>query len=492
MGEFEPELVAEAAQALRRLRHPDGCWGGERRSLTDLVGWTFAQRAVGATVTTPLDASADADFARLLEKEGSTDAAHGARLLRDPSATSPHRLTPLAVFYEWLARGKASIRLRPPPGWARRHLSRWAAWPDWDRLAISEHPERIATGAALLALALEGPLARDRARAREAVLPALELHVRKGLSLVAAAPALVCFRALGRSQDAARIARSLEQVTLRPGGWLRTPETDRLETAEAVLALVEGGTEEEDADVSHGCAFLARTPGADVVSVATAILARRRAGEEVLDADATLEEHPESRSVAGAAAWLTALVALGASASDPRVTRARDCLLAHQRADGSWFDPRTTATTHAMALALEAILLVGPNAVGDPTLERSIHFLTRTQNIDGGWGFDEEGSRSLSSTVEATAGAVICLSRYARERARPMYAIDNGVRFLAKARDAGGGWPPGQSVVMPTILGLRALVAQAEIREQHLASAAKLVRNRRIAKKKSAAAGPRS
>ena len=383
-------------------------------------------------------------------------------------------------------------------------MADWSAWPTPGTLddALAARPaDALANATALLALgslASGGPFARERDRWSSPTLQGLERALRReGASSApwpsaALAPALVWCRTLGRARDTERLGQALQAVEHREGGWLRHQAIGSLvlDTGLAVLALLEQGLPDEDPSLRAACAFLAeareRHAPLDGAAESMARMALRGAGRE--PATALPSEEPAHLTRASEiAGWLQAL-AEDARAEDSQVERALHRLLELQRGDGSWFDGEDSGVPFVTLLALDALLFADPNALGSPHVERAIHLLKRSQNVDGGWGFDEQGARAMRSSAEDTALSVLCLCRFTRPHARPMNAIEGGIRFLLRAQGEDGLWASPSWTLRPTVFALRAFAAFRETRERHLVSATKLVRNQRIAERKKRAA----
>jgi squalene cyclase len=192
---------------------------------------------------------------------------------------------------------------------------------------------------------------------------------------------------------------------------------------------------------------------------------------------------------------IQALLALGVSPQHACLRRALEWLLKTQQPDGSWFDFWWMDPIYPTWLALEALVRAGVREIGHPDVERGLHLVLRTQNSDGGWGFDWQGHRLPHSRVEHTAWAVSALCSLGRKNARPMSAIQRGVRFLVQNQTAGGDWPAayvsqwdgmeGYANTQYTMLfALRALGAYRKVLQAHLVTAPQLVRHLRVAERK--------
>ena len=105
------------------------------------------------------------------------------------------------------------------------------------------------------------------------------------------------------------------------------------------------------------------------------------------------------KSIAAAAAWLTKatprvtedrafqLLGLGWSkALQPAIRRAGLALIAEQRADGGWSQlPTLASDAYATGQALVALVQSGAMTTTDPSYQRGVSFLLKTQLADGSW-----------------------------------------------------------------------------------------------------------
>jgi len=105
------------------------------------------------------------------------------------------------------------------------------------------------------------------------------------------------------------------------------------------------------------------------------------------------------RAIARAAAWLAVapassledrafqLLGLGwAHADQAQIDKARQALVAEQRADGGWAQlPSLQSDAYATGQALVALVESGAARVTDPVYARGVRFLLNTQFGDGSW-----------------------------------------------------------------------------------------------------------
>jgi prenyltransferase beta subunit len=356
-------------------------------------------------------------------------------------------------------------------------------------------------------------------------------------SLSQAVYVLLALEALNRQDDAARLRAAVARVEYDAGGWLRTPMAGRnvADTGLAVEALSRAGVPGSDPAVRRACDFLqgARRPGgawpsswegaappgprtrvdADGSAIAWLALQRvddRRASDcaaEVLTAMRRLQ-HPsggwgpvDGRGVCAAvpAASFTsraacALAALGIPREHPSLQRALAWLLGQQRSDGTWTDPTTAGPVYGTALALDALVALGHREVGHPDVERAVYFVQRSQNADGGWGFDRNGARRAESSVEQTAWAVYALCTFSRAEVRPIAAIQAAIRFLVDRQRPDGDWDASDvgraddleghySSLFPIVFVLRAMAAYEALVRDYLGHAPRLVKSERLAER---------
>jgi hypothetical protein len=116
------------------------------------------------------------------------------------------------------------------------------------------------------------------------------------------------------------------------------------------------------------------------------------------------------------------ILALAGAQLDPRDFAGRDLVKAlrkRRRNDGS-FEGQVNLTAFAV-MALRA-------AGKDDGVDRSLRWLRKAQNSDGGWGF----TRGVASDADSTGAAL--------QAVRGSRAARRGIRWLAREQTAAGGW----------------------------------------------------
>ncbi len=131
---------------------------------------------------------------------------------------------------------------------------------------------------------------------------------------------------------------------------------------------------------------------------------------------------------------LDALLDVGVSADDVRVSSAVRWLGAAQRPDGTfesvWYRMHTAGTS----AVLRTLVKAGQGA--SPVAVKARDWLLRTALGDGSWS---TGTGEEPGTVEETAWALSALSSAGVPADAPI--VHNGIRWLLDAQLAGGSWP---------------------------------------------------
>lgn len=124
--------------------------------------------------------------------------------------------------------------------------------------------------------------------------------------------------------------------------------------------------------------------------------------------------------------------------------RALDCLLAEQRADGSWFGRWGMNYIYGTWSALCALNAAGAEADTGP-MKRACDWLIAIQNPDGGWGEDGDSYRlgydhyvAAPSTASQTAWALLGLMAAGRTD-HP--SVARGIAYLVETQAQDGFWP---------------------------------------------------
>jgi len=133
---------------------------------------------------------------------------------------------------------------------------------------------------------------------------------------------------------------------------------------------------------------------------------------------------------------------LGRRIGDPVVDRALHYLKREQEQDGAWFGRWGVNLTYGIGGVLPALEAVGED-MGTPYVRRAVDWLVKHQNDDGGWGEKIEGYCDPAwrgrgpSTASQTAWALFGLIA-AGEATHP--AAARGIDHLIRTQQAAGGW----------------------------------------------------
>lgn len=241
---------------------------------------------------------------------------------------------------------------------------------------------------------------------------------------------------------------SVKRPELAPGGWAfefandNYPDVD--DTAEVIMAL--RGIQSPDPEIAKqselACQRAIRwTLGMQCES----------GGFAAFDADNESEligklpfcDFGEVTDPPSADVTAHALEMLGREglASEPRVQRALEWLLAQQEEDGSWFGRWGANHLYGTGAALPALVECGVS-VEAPSVRRAVRWLESVQNEDGGWGEDLRSYEDVNwrgrgtSTASQTAWALLALL------AAEQYgsATKRGAEWLAKTQRDDGTW----------------------------------------------------
>ncbi len=130
---------------------------------------------------------------------------------------------------------------------------------------------------------------------------------------------------------------------------------------------------------------------------------------------------------------------------DAAVQRGAALVRRAQRADGAWPGFWGVNFTYAIFHAVEGLLATGATA-RDPAISRAARWLSEKQKADGGWGehhdgcLDERYVEHAESQVIMTSWALLALLHAAEGPGRAA-AIGRGVAFLRARQERDGGYP---------------------------------------------------
>jgi squalene/oxidosqualene cyclase-like protein len=126
------------------------------------------------------------------------------------------------------------------------------------------------------------------------------------------------------------------------------------------------------------------------------------------------------------------------------IERARDYLLARQRADGSWEGCWGICFTYGTWFGIEGLRAAGLPAEHD-SIRRAVAFLEQHQQADGGWGETAESNyrrryvQAESGQAVMTSWALLGLIAAGRGQST---SVRRGVDFLIARQRADGSYPP--------------------------------------------------
>jgi squalene/oxidosqualene cyclase-like protein len=126
------------------------------------------------------------------------------------------------------------------------------------------------------------------------------------------------------------------------------------------------------------------------------------------------------------------------------IERARDYLLARQRADGSWEGCWGICFTYGTWFGIEGLRAAGLPAEHD-SIRRAVAFLEQHQQADGGWGETAESNyrrryvQAESGQAVMTSWALLGLIAAGRGQST---SVQRGVDFLVARQRADGSYPP--------------------------------------------------
>ncbi|HWR53292.1 MAG TPA: prenyltransferase/squalene oxidase repeat-containing protein [Bryobacteraceae bacterium] len=251
--------------------------------------------------------------------------------------------------------------------------------------------------------------------------------------------------------DSRELEEQIERLVTDDGERLslRPCRAEVLDTALALFALGEAGTEAPECSVEWLMAQDASPESADVTALellalmhsasskrqdAVALLVRTQAKDGGWPAD---ESCPDTTGRV-----LEALCRAGKLPPDhSAVRRGVDYLLRSQELDGSWSGRWGVSYVYGAFLALRGLAAAGVDE-REACVLRGGEWLRSVQNPDGGWGescasYDGHGFVAAPSTASQTAWAVAGLIAGGD---MDSMSVRSGIEWLAGRQRAGGGW----------------------------------------------------
>ena len=239
---------------------------------------------------------------------------------------------------------------------------------------------------------------------------------------------------------------AIRRPRLAPGGWAfefandNYPDID--DTAEVIIALRRAGIRSRD-------------PGADAIKRGvtwTVGMQSRDGGWGAFDADNDSElcgaipfcdfgEVTDPPSADVTAHVLEMLIAEPGADPDA-IRRGVRWLWAEQESDGSWFGRWGVNYIYGTGAAVPALVAAGASP-SDPRIRRAVRWLEEHQNDDGGWGedlrsyVDDSWRGRGASTASQTAWALLALLAAGE---RDGLAVERGVAWLLDSQTEDGTW----------------------------------------------------
>lgn len=438
------DLIERGVEWLVSAQNTDGGWGGVASAPTQLV-----PTMVAASTLCLLAPSARQEPARraldLLESHGGVAAltdpgmAHMAStflVLADLKDMHGSRRIPLELLLlpQRLWRARLSFRVAPfvamaliqarysPPKGLQRLLNRLARPAGLRVLEQVERGENQRGGyggdnwlVAVVCIGLSCAGAPRRAISdavdylRSNVQADGSWHIMQGLDVIGGSYVVRGLADAGYASDP-RLARARQWLRscqqdeafpvfdAPPGGWgWEGPRgwPNILDSANVLSALAAGGDGEHDEHLRRGLQWLESRQD-------------RNGSWGTFVPDTTLPNDGPCPYVT--AQCIEVLIDSGVPRQDPRIVKALDWLLAHQRADGTYEALWYRGLTPATAMALVAFTCAG--MADHPVAQRARDTLLRFQLPDGSWGPNETGKLGddpSTGTVEETAWALRAL-----------------------------------------------------------------------------------
>lgn len=438
------DLIEQGAEWLVGAQNTDGGWGGVAGAPTQLV-----PTVVAASTLHLLAPSAQQEPVRraldLLESHGGVGAitdpgmAHMAStflVLAGLGDMHGLRRIPLELFLlpQRLWRARLSFRVAPfvamalvqarysPPRGLRRLLHRLARPAGLRVLEQVERGENRPGGyggdnwlVAVVCIGLTCAAAPRRAISdavdylRSNVHTDGSWHIMQGLDVIGGAYVACGLANAGYASDP-RLARARQWLRscqqdeafpvfdAPPGGWgWEGPRgwPNILDSANVLSALAAGCEGERDVHLRRGLRWLESRQD-------------RKGSWGTFVPDTTLENDGPCFYVT--AQCIEVLIDSGVPTQNPRILKALDWLLAHQRADGAYEALWYRGLTPATAMVLVALTRAG--MADHPVARRARGTLLRSQLPDGSWGPQKTGKLGddpLTGTVEETAWALRAL-----------------------------------------------------------------------------------